>query len=250
MALLPVAWMVGCNKSSPSAPSGPQATPTVTSTPAVYTTPQPSGQSQVVLGSAANYAVLAYTKITNSGPSTICGSLGLYPMAAVDGGIVVRCGGVRDVADATANTAKQDLGTAYTNASPGILPGGAVLPPGADVGGQTLSPGLYYESADFNISSADLTLNAPNVSNTVYIFQVEGNLIVGPSRKVLLTGFATNANVFWQVAGYCSLDTASQFVGTIMAYTSVTMNTGAVLNGRALAENGDVTLLTNTITQP
>jgi hypothetical protein len=154
------------------------------------------------------------------------------------------------VANGTANTAKQNLSTAYTNASPGILPGGAVLPPGADVGGQTLYPGLYYESSNLNLSSADLTLDAPSSTNTVFIFQVESNLVVGPGRKVILAGNATAANVFWQVAGYCSLDTTVHFVGTIMAYTSVTLNTGAVLTGRALAENGDVTLLTNTITIP
>jgi hypothetical protein len=250
MTMLPVAFMAGCNNSSPSTPSATGATPTFTSTPAAYTTPQPTGQAAVVLGSAANYAVLAYTQITNSGPSTLCGSLGLYPDSSVDGGINVICGGVRNVANGTADTAKQDLSTAYTNASPGILPGGAVLPPGTDVGGQTLYPGLYYESANLSLSSADLTLSAPNSSNTVFIFQVEGDLIVGPGRKVILAGNATAAHVFWQVAGYCSLDTTAQFVGTIMAYTSVTLNTGAVLNGRALAENGDVTLLTNTITIP
>jgi hypothetical protein len=257
MAMIPTILIVGCNSSNPSSPGNTggntptlTGTPTNTSTPAAYTTPQPSGQSPVVLGSAANYAVLAYTKITNSGPSTLCGSLGLYPLTEVDGGIVVACGGVRDIANGTANTAKQDLGIAYTNASPGTRAGGAVLPPGADVGGQTLYPGLYYESADLNLSSADLTLNAPTSMNTVFIFQVENNLIIGPGRKVILTGNATAANVFWQVAGYASLDTTAQFVGTIMAYTSVTLNTGALLNGRALAENGDVTLLSNTITMP
>jgi hypothetical protein len=247
MAWVPVAFMAGCNGSNPSNP-GSSAKPT--STPAVYSTPQSNAQASVVLGTASTYAVLGYTKITNSGASTLCGSLGLYPQSSVDGGIVVTCGGVRDVANGAADQAKIDLSTAYTNASPGTRPGGAILPPGADIGGQTLYPGLYYESADLNLSSADLTLSAPNSSNTVFIFQVENNLVIGPGRKVILAGNATAANVFWQVAGYCSLNTTASFVGTIMAYTSVTFNTGTVLNGRALAENGDVTLLTNTITDP
>lgn len=257
LSLLPMAFLVGCNGSNPSNPGGSggptptiTGTPTQTSTPAGFTTPQPSGQSTVPLGSAANYAILAHTKITNSGATTLCGSLGLEPGSEVDGGIRLKCGGVRDLNNSTVLAAVGALTTAYTNASPGNRPGGAVLPPGADVGGQTLYPGLYYESANLNLSSADLTLSAPSSSNTVFIFQVENNLVIGPGRKVILAGNATAANVFWQVAGYCSLDTTAKFVGTIMTYTSVTLNTGASLNGRALAETGDVTLLGNTITIP
>lgn len=152
------------------------------------------------------------------------------------------------MADGPASQAKMDLSTAYTDASTG--PGGASLPAGGDLGGQTLYPGLYNCGGDLLLSSGNLTLAAPDSSNTVFIFQVTGDLIIGPSRQVFLTGNATAANVFWAVAGYCSLDTSVSFVGSIMAYTSVTLNTGAVLQGRALAENGNVTLLTNNITVP
>jgi hypothetical protein len=163
---------------------------------------------------------------------------------------VEECGGAIDVGDGTADTAKQDLGTAYTTAMG--LPSGATLSPGADIGGETLYPGCYVINSDLNISSADLTLDGQGNINAVFIFQVKGsnNLIVGPGRKVILSGNAQASNVFWAVSGYCSLDTTVQFVGNIMAYTSVTLNTGATLLGRALASNGDVTLLTNTITHP
>ena len=257
-ALLPVTLMVGCSRSTPVNPpnatttSTPVGFPTPTATPAGYATPQSTPQTTVNLGSAANYVILSYTGITNSGPSTTCGGYGVYPynQSSITGSpaIVEVCGGAIDVADAAANTAEQNLGTAYTNAMG--LPGGAVLPPGADIGGQTLYPGLYNETDVLNISSADLTLNGQGKANSVFIFQVDSNLIVGPGRKVILTNSAVAKNVFWAVAGYCSLDTTVSMVGNIMTYTSVTFNTGAVLKGRALASNGDVTLLTNTITQP
>jgi hypothetical protein len=208
----------------------------------------------VNLGSAANYVILSYTGISNSGPSTTCGGYGVYPdgWTSVTGSpaIVENCGGAIDVGDGTANTAKQDLGTAYTDAMG--RPTGATLAPGGDLGGQTLYPGVYTISSDLNLSSADLTLDALGDATAVFIFQVKtgGNLIVGPGRQVILAGNAQAANVFWAVSGYCSLDTTVSFVGNIMAYTSVTFNTGAVLLGRALASNGNVTLLTNTITHP
>src|SRR5665213_3334218 len=111
MALLPVVLMVGCGSSTPSGITG-------TPTPGAYTTPQPTGQAAVVLGSAANYVILAYTGISNSGPSTTCGGYGLYPGGSSNmtgsPAIVENCGGAIDVGDAAANTAKTDLSTAYT----------------------------------------------------------------------------------------------------------------------------------------
>jgi len=261
LTMLPLAFaaftfVVGCDsKKAPSSPGGggptntPMATSTKTATPMATATPQ-ANPAMVNLGSAANYVALAYSSITNSGTSTLCGSLGLFPGSSVSGGIVVNCGGVRDVADTAANTAKLDLSTAYTDAMG--RPTGATLAPGADIGGLTLYQGVYLESGVLNIASKDLTLDALGNPNAVFIFQVKtgGNLVVGPGRKVILQGGAQAKNVFWAVSGYCSLNTTVSMVGNIMAYTSVTLNTGATLLGRALASNGDVTLLTNTITRP
>ncbi len=245
LASLPVIFIFGCANSGPSGPSinGP-GSPTQQLT----VTPPTQVQATVNLGAAANYGVLAYSKITNSGPTTICGDLGIYPLSSVGGGIVLSCGGVREIDNGTANTAKLNLGTAYTDAAGRT--GGSTLSPNADIGGLTLYPGLYKETGDLSISSADLTLNGNGSSTSVFIFQTAGILNVTSGRHVILTNGATAANIFWQVAGYCSLGTTVSFMGTIMAYTSVTLNTGAVLHGRALAENGDVTLLTNTITVP
>jgi hypothetical protein len=241
-ALLPVALMVGCGSNSSPTGSGGNA----------YLTPQTTPQTAVNMGTSANYVILAYTGISNSGPSTTCGGYGLYPYGAsfITGSpaIVENCGGPIDVADAAANTAKLNLGTAYTDAMG--RPNGATLPPGADIGGETLYPGVYTETASLNVSSSDLTLNGNGNANAVFIFQVHSNLIIGPGRKIILTNGAQATNVFWAVAGYCSMNTTASMRGNIMAYTSVTFNTGATLTGRALAENGDVTLLSNTIMHP
>lgn len=263
LILLPIAFVMGCsNNSTPSGAGGAvgtggstssTATPTVTltttgtQTPSATPTPQVS-QAMVNLGAAADYAALAYSGITNSGASTLCGNLGLYPKSSVGGGIVIQCTGIRNVDNSAADTAKLNLGTAYTDAMG--RSGGATLPPGADIGGETLYPGLYFETGNLNLSSADLTLDALGDSSAVFIFQVQGDLIAGPGRKVVLMGDAQAANVFWAVAGYAALNTTVSFAGTIMAHTSVTLNTGAVLQGRALAETGNVTLLSNTITDP
>jgi len=256
-ALLPVALMVGCSSSTPSNPSSvstpsgfgtPTPTFTPTATPASYTTVQLTPQAMVNLNSAANYAVLSYAGITNSGATTVCGSLGTFPNASVDGGIIVICGGSRQVAASPAATAETDLGTAYTDAAGRT--GGAVIPAGADIGGQTLYPGIYTDTGNLYLTSADMTINARGNANAVFIIQVTGNLIVASARQVHLTNGAQAANIFWAVAGLCSLDTTSSFAGNVMAHTAVTFNTGASLEGRALASTQNVTFLANNITFP
>jgi hypothetical protein len=204
--------------------------------------------AMVNLLSAANFGVLSYAGITNSGATTVCGSLGTFPSASVDGGIVVICGGTREVATGIANTAQTDLGTAYTDAMG--RSGGATLPPGADIGGQTLYPGLYFETGNLNVSSADVHLNAQGNPNAIFIFQVHGDLVIGPGRQVFLDNAAQAGNVFWAVQGYAALNTTVKFVGNIMAHTAVTMNTLARLEGRALASTQNVTFLANTISFP
>lgn len=223
-------------------------TPTLTSTPAPFTTPQTTPQPTVDLGTAGNYVVLAFHSITSNGPSTICGSLGVFPGNLVDAAILMDCGGTQDVGNSAASTAQTDLSTAYGNAA--VRTNGAFLVPGTDIGGQTLYPGLYQAQGDLLVSSRDLSLDAGGDPNLVFLFQINGNLIVAPSRKVLLLHGANAANVYWQVTGTASLGSAVSFSGTIMANSSIALGNGAVLAGRALSENSDVSLLSDTITHP
>jgi hypothetical protein len=205
-----------------------------------------SAQAPVGLGTAANFAVLAGSTVTNTGPSVISGSVGLDPGSAVTGfppGIVLA--GTTEVADGVALQAKNDLVTAYNSAagrsSTATISG--------DLAGRTLVSGVYTSASSLGLSGA-LTLDAQGDPSAVFIFQAGSTLIVGSGSQVNLIGGAQACNVFWQVGSSATIGTGSSFVGNIMALTSVTMTTGATLQGRALARNGAVTLDTNTITSP
>jgi hypothetical protein len=211
-----------------------------------------TAQATIDLGTAANYVILSYTGISNSGPSTTCGGYGVYPdgQTSITGSpaIVENCGGAIDVGDPAALAAQGDSATAYGVAN---SRSGATLPPDADLGGLTLYPGVYTESGNLFVQSADVTLDPQGDANAVFIFQVAGYMEVFTSRNVILTAPLKASNVYWAVAGsYCALDSYCSMYGVIMAYESITFGTGATLTGRALAQNGDVTLLTNNITHP
>lgn len=204
-------------------------------------------QLPVVLVASVDYAVLAGATITNTGATKITGDVGLSPGSSVGGfppGIIV---GTKHISDISANNAKLDLTTAYNNAAGRTL--GPVSVSG-NLGGMTLPPGLYKSTSGLAISSGDLTLDAKGNANAVWIFQMASTLITTSGRKVILSGGAKAANIFWQVGTSATLGTTSVFKGTIMADQSITMNTGAVLEGRVLARIGAITMNGNTIVRP
>jgi hypothetical protein len=102
------------------------------------------------------------------------------------------------------------------------------------IGSRTLSPGLYKWGSTVSFDT-DLTING-SIFDT-WIFQIDGNLTVGNAAKVILTGGALASNIVWQVAGEASLGTTSQFKGTILCQTAISMKTGATLSGRLLAQS-------------
>jgi hypothetical protein len=175
----------------------------------------------------------------------ISGSLGLAPGSAVSGfppGIVLN--GTTQVANGVALQAKNDLVTAYNDAA-GRSSTATVA---ADLAGETLTPGVYTSASSLGLSG-QLTLNAQGNPNAVFIFQAGSSLIVGSGSQINLIGGAQACDVFWQVGSSATIGTSSAFVGNILALTSITMTTGATLQGSALARNGAVTLDTNTITR-
>jgi Ice-binding-like len=113
-----------------------------------------------------------------------------------------------------------------------------------DLGGTTLTPGLYTSKSTLAITG-DVTLNGAGV----YIFQIKTGLTVSSTSKVILAGGATAANVFWQVGTLASLGSTVAFQGSILAGAGVTMNSGATLVGRALSQT-NVTFIANTVTLP
>lgn len=116
-----------------------------------------------------------------------------------------------------------------------------------NIGGLTLTPGLYKSLSSIAISSADLTFDAKGNADAIFIIQIATTLITRIGRKVILTGGALASNIFWQVGGSATFEANSFFNGTVMAMHSITLNTGAKLNGKILAINGAVVLAGNTI---
>jgi len=205
-----------------------------------------AAQSSVGLGKATSFVVLAGTTVTNTGPSVISGNLGVSPGTAVTGfppGHVKN--GTQHKGDALALQAKNALTTAYDDAA-GRTP---VTTVSADLGGRTLSPGVYKASSGLGLTGT-LNLDAHGDARAVFIFQAGSTLITASASSVKLMGGAQACHVFWQVGSSATFGTHSTFVGTVLALTSATVRTGATVAGRVLARNGAVTLDTNTITRP
>jgi hypothetical protein len=198
----------------------------------------------VALGTATSFAVLAGSTVTNTGASVISGELGVNPGTAVTGfppGTVT--GGSVHGPDAVTLQAQRDLTTAYDDAA-GRSSTATIS---ADLAGSTLTPGVYTSASSLGLSGA-LTLDARGDPSAVFVFQAGSSLTVGSASQVRLLGGAQACNVFWQVGSSATIGSSSVFAGNVLALTSITMTTGATLNGRALARNGAVTLDTNTVT--
>jgi LPXTG-motif cell wall-anchored protein len=194
------------------------------------------------MGTDANFAVVAGTTVTNTGPTLIGGDLGVSPGSAVTGFPPGLVNGVQHVTDAVAAQAQLDLTTAYNDAA-GRTP---VIATGPDLSGMTLVSGVY--SADALSLTGTVTLDAQGDPTAAFVFQAASTLITGSSSVVTLINGANPCNVFWQVVSSATLGTNSTFVGTIMALTSISAQTGAQVTGRLLARNGAVTLDSNVIT--
>jgi hypothetical protein len=196
----------------------------------------------VGLGTAASFSVLGGSTVTNTGPTTMFGDLGLSPGSSVTGAPHVL--GQTHVDDAVAIGAKSDLTTAYNDAA-GRPSGGSA---GTDLAGQTFLPGVRTASSSLLLSSGSVTLDAQGDPDAVFIFQIGSTLITGSGTTVLLVNGAQACNVFWQVGSSATLGTGTRFVGTVMAAASITANTAATIHGRLLAQTAAVNLDTNTIT--
>lgn len=210
-----------------------------------------AGQPVVNLLSAANFAILAGSTVSNVGPTIINGDLGVSPGTAVVGfppGIV---NGTQYIdPDPIVQQAKLDLTTAFIDAAGRSL--NVITVASGELGGLTLAPGLYMSGiGSFAITSVNLTLDAQGDANAVWIFQMPSStLTVGNGRQVILSGGAQAKNIFWSVGSSATLGTTVIFKGNILADQSITLQTGAVLDGRALTRIAAVTLDSNVVTKP
>lgn len=200
----------------------------------------------VNLGTSSTYAVLAGSTITNTGPTTIGGDIGLSPGTAITGFPPgAHSSGTTHVADGPALLAKNDLITASNDAA-GRTPFVTVT---GDLGGSTLVSGVYRSTSSMGLTGS-VTLNGGGDPNAVWVFQAGSTLTTASSSSIVLENGAQACNVFWQVGSSATLGTTTNFAGTIIATTSITLDTGATVSGRVLALGGAVTLDTNTINVP
>lgn len=210
--------------------------------------------SQLPLGTAGEFSVLAGSTVTNTGPTVISadaglgGNLGVSPGSAVTGfppGIVTPPG-TQHVADEVAAQAQADLTTAYNTAA-GLACDQNLT--GQDLGGLTLTTGVYCFSSSAQLTGT-LTLDAQGNPDAVFIFQIGSTLTTASNSSVVLVNGAQACHVFWQVGSSATLGTNTAFSGNILALTSITLVTGADVEGRLLARNGAVTLDSNVIHTP
>ncbi len=222
------------------------------------------GPPLVNLGTAENYVILATTGVSTTGTTSIIGNIGLSPAAAtyITGfGLIMDPSGIFSTSSlvtghiyasnytnptpSNLTTAISNMQTAYTDAAGRSNPDFTELYAG-DLTGQTLIPGLYKWSSAVLISAAGVTIAGG--ANDVWIFQIAQDLTIADGCIITLSGGAQAKNIFWQIAGQAVLGTTSQFKGIILCQTLISMNTGATVNGRLLAQTA-VTLDQNTVVQ-
>jgi len=227
-----------------------------------FTTGSSSRLAGVNLGAAGNYVILGKTAISNISTSAVTGDLGLSPAATtyITGLSLTDATGyatsaqvtgkvyAADMADPTPinlTTAVENMITAYTDAAGRPTPDFTELGTG-NIGGKTLTPGLYKWTNTVTLPS-DVTISGG--ANDVWIFQIAENLTMSSSVKITLTGGAQAKNIFWQVAGTVTIGTTAHFEGIILSMTGITFQTGASFKGRALAQTA-VVLDGNAVTLP
>jgi len=237
MALISAVLIAGCKKNDVTTP-GPSP---------IVIPIQTTVQANVALAGTAGLAVLAGSAINSTGATIITGDLGLSPGTSVGGFPPGILNGTQHINDAIGNQAKLDLTAAYNDAAGRTCTDIVTL--SGNIGGLTLTPGLYKTTSSLAISSGDLTFDAKGNANAVFIIQIASTLTTTSGRQVILSGGALASNIFWQVGSSATFGTTSVFKGTIMAMQSITFDTGATLDGRALARTGAVVLAGNTITK-
>lgn len=218
--------------------------------------------SAVNLGTAGNYVILAKTAINNIPISNITGDLGLSPAATsyITGFSLTDLTGYAESAQVAGQvfaadmvtptstnltTAVNNMITAYNDAAGRPTPDFLELGTG-NLGGKTLIPGLYKWTSTVTLPS-DVTISGG--TDDVWIFQITGDLVMSAATNVILEGDAQAKNIFWQVAGEATFGATSHFEGIILSMTSITFQTGASFNGRALAQTA-VILDGNTVVEP
>jgi hypothetical protein len=199
------------------------------------------------LGYAGHFAILAGSTITSTGQTRITGNVGLSPGTAMTGFPPGLIDGTYYSAGPVTQKAKLAVTSAYNEIMG--LRNNPILVAG-NLGGRTLKPGLYKSSTSLAISSGDLTLNGGGNANAVFVFQVASTFTMTSGRKIFLTNGAKAGNIYWAIGTSATFATGCSFYGNLIAHQSISLATGSVMTGRALASLGAVTMQGNTIVRP
>jgi hypothetical protein len=199
------------------------------------------------LGAASQFAALGASTVTCTNSSSVSGAVGVSPgtsLTGFDAGCTLT--GATHPGDALAEQAHADLFSAFDALGAAVCEHDLT---GQDLGGQRLAPGVYCFNSSAGLTGA-LTLDGRGDSNAVWIFQIASTVTTATSSSVSMAGSGRANNVFWQVGSSATLSTGTAFAGNVLALASVTLVSGAQLNGRALALNGAVTLDDNDVSLP
>jgi len=196
------------------------------------------------LGTAVNFAVLAASTVTNTGGTIVTGDLGVSPGTAITGFPPGTLVGTKHAADPVSLQAQSDTGIAYDALAAQGCDTTFGVP--TDIGGMTFPPGVYCFATSVGLTGI-LTLDGLGNPNAIWVFKIGSTLTTASGSSVLLTNGSKTCNVFWQVGSSATIGSTTHFIGNILALTSITLNGGASVDGRALARNGAVTMDTNAV---
>lgn len=240
LAVASVVAIVACEKSSNDS----NATTTTTGKIAIpiQTTPQ----GNITLKGSSSVVLLAGAAISNTGNSVITGDIALSPGSSVGGFPPGVLNGTLHINNSFAFQTKLDQAEAYAEAK--SRNSSQVVTLSGNIGGLTLTPGLYKSTSSLAISSGDLIFDALGNPNAVFVIQMASSFTTTAGRNVFLKGGAQASNIFWQVGSSATFGTTSAVKGTFLVKESITFNTNATLQGRAMANTGAINLAGNTIT--
>ncbi|PKP02211.1 MAG: hypothetical protein CVU11_12560 [Bacteroidetes bacterium HGW-Bacteroidetes-6] len=229
-----------------------------------FSTVSTGGPNLPVLNSVKEFGIIAGVGVSNDAGFSIINDMNIgispgvrssiigFPPAVVVNGAIYASDDISPPGIAAMLIlAKQDLVDAYLFAESAISPAPIIV--SGDIGGMTLAPGIYKSNSTLLIQSGDLTLDAQGDANAGWIFQVASDFttVGGAGGNIILAGGAQADNIYWQVGSSATIGDYTSFKGNILALTSITMNVGAVAEGRMLARNGSVVMTsTNIINKP
>ncbi|MBN8547086.1 MAG: Ig-like domain-containing protein [Ignavibacteria bacterium] len=225
-----------------------------------FTTGFATGQLPVNLGSAARFAILSNSAITNVPTSAITGDVGIYPGArgAITGLTLPEVTGTIFAADdpepvpSMLIAAKLAAQVAYLDAISAAR--GTPTPLSGNINGLTLVPGLYQSGTSIELSAGGIVyFDAQGDPNAVFIIRSSTSITTLSTSQVVLTGGAQAKNIFWSAGSAITLGTNSKMFGTLIASTSISLLTGSRLDGRALIQGaaaGQISLDQSTIVVP